>query len=79
MPENIKKVIVSVKDIKGGKPTIRGTRVTVSEIISFLEDDSIVGKIIKNLAKEDVIVTPDEIFAALEYARIASNENSKED
>lgn len=77
MPENVRKFIISLPGIKSGTPVIKGTRVSVPEIIDYFQEDKFIKQIIKSLQHEDVIVTRDEIFAALEYAKIASDETKK--
>lgn len=67
--DKIKKFIKQDPHIKGGMPVIAGTRVAVAEIIHFLEDDKTIGRVIKELKKEGVIVTREEVFAALEFAK----------
>lgn len=63
------KYIVSVPNINGGMATIAGTRVTVAEIIDHLEAESTVASVVNDLKKADVIVTREEVLAALEFAK----------
>lgn len=77
MTDIIKKFISYDPDIKGGMPVITGTRVAVSEIINFLENDQTVNHVIKNLKDEGVIVTKEEVFAALEFAKYQSLHEAK--
>lgn len=67
--DKIKKFIKQDPHIKGGMPVIAGTRVAVAEIIHFLEDEKTISRIINELKKEGVIVTKEEVFAALEFAK----------
>lgn len=69
MPNEVTKYIVSVPSINGGMATIAGTRVTVAEIIDHLETEPTVNNVIDNLKEAGVIVTKDEVLAALEYAK----------
>lgn len=73
MTDQVKKHIKNDPEIKGGMPVIAGTRVTVSEIISFLENEKTVDSVIRNLKQAGVIVTREEVFAALEYAKYSSS------
>lgn len=73
MPSKIKKFISEDPDIQGGMPVISGTRVTVAEIIDYLKTDHTVSQLIKTLRKAGVIVTRDEVSAALDYAAFKSS------
>ena len=78
MSSNVRKYIVSVPNINGGLATIAGTRVTVAEIIDYLENETAVKSVIKDLNTAGVIVTRDEVLAALEFAKHKSlDETSK--
>ncbi len=60
--------ISSNSNIHGGKPCIKGTRITVNMVLELLEDgfsfDEITRDYYPHLAKEDIL-------ACLEYAKIA--------
>lgn len=73
MPTKIIKFINENPNIKGGMPVISGTRVTVAEILNYLENEKTVNDIIKQLKGEGVIVTKEEVFAALEFAKYKSS------
>lgn len=77
MPDKLKRYITIDPAIKGGTPVISGTRVSVAEIIDLLKGQHFVDEIIGNLKQEGVIVTNEEIFAALEYAKYSSLDEAK--
>ena len=77
MPDNIKQYITNDPNIKGGKAVILGTRVTVAEIIDFLENQKFINAVVKQLKSEGVLVTNKEVFAALEYAKYFSLDETK--
>lgn len=78
MPRRFAKYIEKNPKIHSGMPIIAGTRVTVAEIIDYLETDKNVSDIIKTLKKADVLVTEEEIFAALDFAKYSTlNEAQK--
>lgn len=77
MPNNLKKYITVDPEIKGGRPVIAGTRVSVAEIIDLLKGPDFVDAVIDNLKHEGVIVTGEEVFAALEYAKYSSLDEAK--
>ena len=72
MSDKIKKYITQDPEIKGGIPIINGTRVSVAEILDLLEGHNFVNAVIKNLRTEGVIVTEEEVSAALEYAKYSA-------
>lgn len=77
MPAKIRRYIKNDPNIKDGAPVIAGTRVTVAEIISFLENEQTINSVILSLKKSGVIVTAEEVVAALEFAKYKSlNEKS---
>jgi len=49
--------IITNQKIRHGKPTIKGTRITVDEVLGMLESGMTYGEIQKeyNLKKEDII------------------------
>lgn len=69
MLDKVKKYIKNDPEIQGGLPVIFGTRVTVAEIISCLENEKTINSVIKNLKQAGVIVTTEEVLAALEFAK----------
>ena len=73
MSDKIAKHIKYDSSIQGGMPVISGTRVTVAEILSYLENEQTVNSVIKNLKQAGVIVTAEEVFAALEFAKYRSS------
>lgn len=77
MPNNLKRYITIDPEIKGGVPVISGTRVSVAEIIDLLKGPNFVDAVIDNLKSEGVIVTNEEVFAALEYAKYSSLDEAK--
>ena len=77
MPNNLKRYITIDPEIKGGTPVISGTRVSVAEIIDLLKGPSFVDAVIDNLKNEGVIVTNEEVFAALEYAKYSSLDETR--
>ncbi len=77
MQDQLKKYIVIDPNIKGGTPTISGTRVTVAEIIDLLKEQRFVNAVINNLKSEGVLVTNQEVFAALEYAKYSTLDEAK--
>lgn len=77
MPDKLRKYIIIDPKIKGGAPVISGTRVAVAEILDLFKERSFVDAVIDNLKKEGVIVTNDEVFAALEYAKFSSLDEAK--
>ena len=77
MPRRISKYIKIDPEIKGGTPVISGTRVSVAEIIDLLKEKNFVDAVIDNLKQEGVIVTNEEVFAALEYAKYSSLDEAK--
>lgn len=77
MPSRLRKYITIDPEIKGGTPVISGTRVSVAEIIDLLKGPNFVDAVISNLKQEGVIVTDEEVFAALEYAKYSSLDEAK--
>lgn len=75
--DSFKKYIKEDPNIKGGMPVILGTRVAVAEIINFLQNDKTVDSVIKALKGEGVIITKDEVFAALEFAKHRSSDETR--
>lgn len=69
MPDYLRKIIVQNPKIHSGMPIIAGTRVTVAEIIDFIEEDHTITDTVKVLKKAGVLVTPEEVKAALEFAK----------
>lgn len=49
---------------RGGKPCVRGYRITVSEILGFLAAGDSIDEILKNYPE----LTKEDILACLEYA-----------
>ena len=58
--------IVLDPKVYGGKPVIRGTRITVTMILELLEDGITFEKILKDYYTQ---ITNEDIKACLEYAR----------
>lgn len=78
MTKKIARYIKIDQKIHSGMPVIAGTRVTVAEIIDYLQDDKTVTDVIKALKKAGVVVTRDEVVAALDYAKFSTlNEAQK--
>lgn len=77
MPSNLKRYITIDPEIKGGNPIISGTRVTVAEILDFLKEQKFVSAVVSRLKGEGVLVTDQEVFAALEYAKYSSLDEAK--
>lgn len=83
MAAKFQKYIKLDPNINSGMPGILGTRVTVVEILSYLEADRTIDSVVRSLKKAGVIVTKDEVRAALEFAKCQSshetfpNKNSK--
>ncbi len=50
--------------IRGGKPTIRGMRITVFDILEMLADGMSVNEIVMDFPE----LTPNDIYSALSYA-----------
>lgn len=67
--DKIKKFIKQDPHIKGGMPVIAGTRVAVVEILDFVQRDKVIDRIVKELAREGVIVLKEEVLAALDFAK----------
>jgi len=64
------RAIITVEPGKrGGKPTIRGMRITVSDILNWLASGMTIAEIIADFDE----LTEEDIFAALSYA--ADREN----
>ncbi len=76
MTDNIKKLIKKDPKIKNGMPVIAGTRVTVAEIIEYFEEHKFIEDVIRDLKKAGVIVTHEEVLAALEFAKIKSSDET---
>ncbi len=74
MPNRLSKYIEQNPSIQGGMPVILGTRVTVAEIIDYLETDKNVSNVIRTLKKAGVLVSEEEVFAALEFAKYKSSD-----
>lgn len=74
MSNRLSKYIKQDSRIQGGMPTIVGTRVTVAEIIDYLETDKNIQNIIRALKKAGVLITKEEVFAALEFAKYKSSD-----
>ena len=72
MPDKFKEYIKIDPNIKGGTPVIKGTRVSVAEILSLFEEENFIQAVINNLKEEDVSVTKEAVFTALEYAKYTS-------
>ncbi|EKD90930.1 MAG: hypothetical protein ACD_30C00056G0007 [uncultured bacterium] len=76
MPDRIKKFIEQDPQIKNGMPIITGTRVTVAEIIDYLEEEKFIDKVIKDLKMAGVIIGREEILAALEFAKLRASDEA---
>ena len=57
--------ITTDQNICGGKPVIRGMRISVSTILEYL----VAGESIENILKAYPILEPEDIKACLEYAK----------
>ena len=64
-----KKIITIEPGKRGGKPCIRGMRITVNDILGWLAS----GMSIQDILKDYSELTKDDIYAALSYA--ADREN----
>lgn len=76
MSSKVLKYIKQDPRIQGGMPVIVGTRVTVAEIIDYLETDKNIQNVINALKKAGVLVTQEEVFAALEFAKYKSSDEA---
>jgi uncharacterized protein (DUF433 family) len=61
---NVTDYIVINKDIRFGKPTIKGTRITVADVLSWLADGISVEKILEDFPQ----LNKEQISACLKYA-----------
>jgi len=66
-PAHVDRIVVD-PEIRFGKPTIRGTRVTVADILGWLASDMSFEEILEDYPYID----RDDILAALEYGASAS-------
>lgn len=73
----ISKYIKTDPKIHSGMPVIAGTRVTVAEIIDYLETEKNVEDVIKTLKKAGVLVTRKEVYAALDFAKYRTSDETK--
>lgn len=67
--------IEKTKGICGGRPRISGTRITVAGILYALKIGMTPEKIVKNLARDRIDVTLEDIQSAIEYATDVVNQN----
>lgn len=65
-----KDIITIIPSSRGGKPCIRGMRITVSDILGWLA----AGMSIEDILQDFEELTADDIYATLSYA--ANRENS---
>jgi uncharacterized protein (DUF433 family) len=56
--------IVTDPKVCGGKPFVRGTQITVREVIEFLA----AGQPVEGLLNRYKALTPDDVIACLDYA-----------
>lgn len=59
-----KKIITIEPGKRGGKPCIRGMRITVSDILGWMASGMTISEILKDFNE----LTEDDIYAALSYA-----------
>jgi len=59
-----KQIITIEPGKRGGKPCIRGMRITVSDILGWLASGMTIPEILKDFSE----LTEDDIYAALSYA-----------
>jgi len=64
-----KQIITIEPGKRGGKPTIRGMRITVNDILSWLASGMTIAEILADFDE----LTQEDVFAALSYA--ADREN----
>lgn len=67
---NFNNIITIEPGKKGGKPCIRGMRISVEDILRWLASGMTINEIIKDFPE----LTPEDIYAALEFA---ANQQSK--
>ena len=67
--KDYKQIITIEAGKRGGKPTIRGMRITVSDILNWLASGMTIPEILADFDE----LTQEDIFAALSYA--ADREN----
>ncbi|GEP52805.1 hypothetical protein FNO01nite_34770 [Flavobacterium noncentrifugens] len=67
--KDYKEIITIEAGKRGGKPTIRGMRISVSDILNWLASGMTIPEILSDFDE----LTQDDIFAALSYA--ADREN----
>jgi uncharacterized protein (DUF433 family) len=77
MPKKFREFITIDPNIKSGTPVISGTRVSVAEILDLFEQEQFIEKVISNLDDEDIKVSREAIFAAIEYAKYTSMNETK--
>ncbi len=78
MTKELSKFIKQDPHIQGGMPVISGTRVTVAEIVDYLETERNIRSVITVLRKAGVLVTEEEVSAALAFAKYRSSFDEKD-
>ena len=74
MPVNWREHIVSMPDVLRGKPRIKGTRIPVSLILSYLAS----GNTVEQIISEFPVLVKEQIDACLDYPRdLSDSENSR--
>lgn len=71
MDENLVNRITIDPNICNGKPVIRGMRITVSTILSYLA----AGETVENVLQAYPVLEPEDIQACLEYAKKDSDKS----
>ena len=61
-------MIIRKKNLQGGMPVVRGTRLTVWEILQALSDGYSIKDIVIRCRKNDVPVSEKDIKEAIDYA-----------
>ena len=61
-------MIIRKKNLQGGMPVIKGTRLTVWEILQALSDGYSIKEIVRRCRKNEVLVTEDDVREAVNYA-----------
>lgn len=69
--KNYRELITFEPGKRGGKPTIRGMRISVNDILSWLASGMSIPEILSDFDE----LTEDDIYAALSYAADRENKN----
>ncbi len=71
MDENLMDRITIDPNICNGKPVLRGMRITVSTVLSYLS----AGETVENILQAYPVLEPEDIRACLEYAKKVSDKS----